>query len=99
MKLLSPGTMGQPVDELRTGLALATHDELAALAEILFRPKFNPLDYVVYSRHPRWYKVAIATHCIEQIESRVRYLAADGLTVSYDQRHSSAQLSDKFCYS
>ena len=35
-----------PVDELGvSALELATDEELQALTELLFRPKFNPLDY------------------------------------------------------
>lgn len=68
------------MDELRTGLELATHDELAALTEILFRPKFNPLDYWC-TPSPQVVQRCDRAQCIEQIESRVRYLAADGLTV------------------
>ena len=74
------------MDELRTGLELATHDELAALAEVLFRPKFNPLDY--------WCTPSLQvvqscdrTQRIVQIESRLRYLAADGLTVLRQDTH------------
>ena len=77
------------MDELRTGLELATRDELAALGEVLFRPKFNPLDY--------WHTPAAElvqgcdrSHRIAQIESRVRYLAADGFTVL---RQDTQQLS------
>ncbi|MGD1853452.1 MAG: YaaW family protein [Leptolyngbyaceae cyanobacterium] len=77
------------MDELRTGLDLATHDELAALAELLFRPKFNPLDYWC-TPSPQVVQACDRKRCIIQIESRVRYLAADGLTVL---RQSTEQLS------
>lgn len=68
------------MDELRTALELATEDELQDLTEILFRRKFNPLDYLqnldplqVQSRdRHRW---------VETLDQRFRYLAADGLTV------------------
>ncbi|MEM7794775.1 MAG: hypothetical protein AAF579_10015 [Cyanobacteria bacterium P01_C01_bin.118] len=74
------------MDELRTGLELATHDELAALAEILFRPKFNPLDYWC-TPSPQVVQSCDRDQCIAQIESRVRYLAADGLTVLRQNAH------------
>ncbi|NEQ51201.1 MAG: hypothetical protein F6K11_13870 [Leptolyngbya sp. SIO3F4] len=74
------------MDELRTGLELATHEELAALAEILFRPKFNPLDYWC-TPSPQAVQDCDRTQCIQQIESRVRYLAADGLTVLRQDTH------------
>jgi hypothetical protein len=68
------------VDELRSGLELATDEELQALSEILFRPGFNPLDYLnppdlvalqSCSRHD-W---------LDRVEQRFRFLAADGFTV------------------
>ncbi|MEM7061793.1 MAG: hypothetical protein AAF572_01335 [Cyanobacteria bacterium P01_B01_bin.77] len=77
------------MDELRTGLELATHDELAALAEVLFRPKFNPLDYW-RGPLPQVLPGCDRTHCIQQMDARVRYLAADGLTVL---RQDTQQLS------
>lgn len=77
------------MDELRTGLELATHDELAALAEVLFRPKFNPLDYWCIPS-PQVVQGCDRTQRIQQIESRVRFLAADGLTVL---RQDTEQLS------
>lgn len=74
------------MDELRTGLDLATHDELAALAEVLFRPKFNPLDYWC-TPSPQVVQSCDRTQRIVQIESRLRYLAADGLTVLRQDTH------------
>ncbi len=68
------------VDELRTGLELATQDELASLAEVLFRPKFNPFDYWC-TPSPQRLRECDRTQRIQQIEARVRFLAADGLTV------------------
>ncbi|HBE17795.1 MAG TPA: hypothetical protein DDW51_09305, partial [Cyanobacteria bacterium UBA11367] len=35
-----------PLDELRSALELATEEELQQLTEILFRRRFNPLDYL-----------------------------------------------------
>ena len=74
------------MDELRTGLELATREELAALAEVLFRPKFNPIDYWC-TPSPQVVRGYARADCIEQIESRVRYLAADGLTVLRQDTH------------
>ena len=77
------------MDELRTGLELATHNELATLAEVLFRPKFNPLDYWC-TPSPQMVQGCDRSQRIQQIEARVRYLAADGLTVL---RQDTQQLS------
>ena len=68
------------MDELRTALELATEEELQQLTEILFRRRFNPLDYVqtpdpieIQSRdHEAW---------LDALEDRFRFLAADGMTV------------------
>ena len=68
------------MDELRAALELATQEELQQLTEILFRRKFNPLDYVqaadpidIQSQdHETW---------LDAIELRFRFLAADGMTV------------------
>jgi uncharacterized protein YaaW (UPF0174 family) len=68
------------VDELRSGLELATDEELQALSEILFRPGFNPLDYL----NPP--DLTALQSCsrrdwLDRVEQRFRYLAADGFTV------------------
>lgn len=68
------------MDELRAALELATEEELQQLTDILFRRKFNPLDYVqtpdpidIQSQdHESW---------LDAIEQRFRFLAADGVTV------------------
>jgi uncharacterized protein YaaW (UPF0174 family) len=68
------------LDELRSALELATEEELQQLTDILFRRKFNPLDYVqtpdpidIQSQdHESW---------LDAIEQRFRFLAADGVTV------------------
>ncbi|NJM96280.1 MAG: hypothetical protein HC800_02890 [Phormidesmis sp. RL_2_1] len=68
------------MDELTSGLALATDDELHMMTQLLFQPKFNPLDYlyapqpVDVSKHDRHQQIAL-------LEQRFRYLAADGFTV------------------
>ncbi|MEM6426989.1 MAG: hypothetical protein AAF651_08950 [Cyanobacteria bacterium P01_C01_bin.73] len=78
------------MDELRTALELATDEELQAVADILFQPKFNPLDYF-YTPHPIQVK-SLSRHCqIESIEARFRFLAADGFTVL-------RRRSDRFSY-
>ncbi|MEO1590815.1 MAG: hypothetical protein AAFU71_05940 [Cyanobacteria bacterium J06632_22] len=68
------------VDELRSGLELATDDELRAMTEILFRPRFNPLDYL-YTPDPTAVQSRDRNQWLDQLDKRVRYLAADGFTV------------------
>jgi uncharacterized protein YaaW (UPF0174 family) len=68
------------VDELRTALELATDEELQDLTEILFRPKFNPLDYLRLS-DPLDIQSQDREGWLDSLEERFRYLAADGLTV------------------
>ncbi|MEM9089016.1 MAG: hypothetical protein AAGC93_09760 [Cyanobacteria bacterium P01_F01_bin.53] len=68
------------MDELRSGLELATDDELHVMTQLLFQPKFNPLDYlytpppVDVSKHNRAQQILL-------LEQRFRYLAADGISV------------------
>lgn len=72
--------------EFRAALELATEEELQALTELLFRPKFNPLDYwrmphltMVQSQgRDRW---------LTALEERFCFLAADGMTVLRQQLH------------
>lgn len=68
------------MDELRTALELATDEELQDLTEILFRPKFNPLDYLRLS-DPLDIQSQDREGWLDSLEERFRYLAADGLTV------------------
>lgn len=68
------------VDELRSALELATEEELQALTDMLFRPKFNPLDYL-YAPDPLALQSCSRQEWLDQIEERFRFLAADGLTV------------------
>ncbi|MEO0759553.1 MAG: hypothetical protein AAFY78_22070 [Cyanobacteria bacterium J06648_16] len=68
------------MDELRSGLELATDDELQAMTEILFRPRFNPLDYL-YTPDPATVQSCDRNQWLNQLDQRVRFLAADGLTV------------------
>jgi len=69
-----------PVDELRSALELATDEELQALTELLFRPKFNPLDYF-NGLDPAAVQSGPRQQWLDQIEQRFRFLAADGFTV------------------
>jgi uncharacterized protein YaaW (UPF0174 family) len=69
-----------PVDELRSALELATDEELQALTELLFRPKFNPLDYL-HGLDPISVQAGSRQQWLDQLEQRFRFLAADGFTV------------------
>lgn len=68
------------MDELRSALELATEDELNDLTEILFRRKFNPLDYL---NGPDPIEVHSQDYSdrLDALEQRFRFLAADGITV------------------
>lgn len=68
------------MDELRSALELATDDELAELTTVLFARRFNPLDYL-YLPDPHTVQSQTRESCLDSIESRFRFLAADGLTV------------------
>lgn len=68
------------MDELRSALELATDEELQALTELLFRPKFNPLDYF-NGLDPAAVQSGPRQQWLDQIEQRFRFLAADGFTV------------------
>ncbi|MEL6604748.1 MAG: hypothetical protein AAFP20_16165 [Cyanobacteria bacterium J06614_10] len=74
------------MDELRSGLELANDDELHALAQLLFQPKFNPLDYL-YTPQPVDISKRSRAEQIALLERRFRYLAADGLTVLQQRAH------------
>lgn len=68
------------MDELRAALELATEEELTQLTEILFRRKFNPLDYV-HTPEPLDVQNQDRQDWLDTIEQRFRFLAADGMTV------------------
>jgi uncharacterized protein YaaW (UPF0174 family) len=68
------------VDELRAVLELATEEELRDLTEILFRPKFNPLDYL-NAPDPMVIQSQDRDTWLDTLEDRFRFLAADGVTV------------------
>ncbi len=68
------------MDELTTALELATDEELHYCADILFKRKFNPLDYFTIPKVVElkcWERLEL----IEAIAQRFRFLAADGFTV------------------
>lgn len=68
------------MDELRVALELATDEELQALTDILFRRRFNPLDYVC-TPEPIDVQSQDRDAWIDAIEERFQFLAADGMTV------------------
>lgn len=68
------------MDEFRSGLELATDDELQMMTQLLFQPKFNPLDYL-YTPQPVDVSKCDRSRQIDLLDRRFRYLAADGLTV------------------
>lgn len=72
------------VDELRSALDLATEEELQALTEMLFRPKFNPLDYL-NRLDPLEVQSGSRQQWLDRLEQRFRFLAADGFTVLHGQ--------------
>jgi uncharacterized protein YaaW (UPF0174 family) len=74
----------QSGDELRSALELASDDELRELTDILFRPKFNPLDYLA---PPQSLEDLDRHEWITELETRFRFLAADGLTVLQCKTH------------
>ncbi len=75
-----------PLDELRTALELATEEELQQLTEILFRRRFNPLDYV-QTPDPIDIQSQDRDAWLDAIEQRFRFLAADGKTVLQGRTH------------
>jgi uncharacterized protein YaaW (UPF0174 family) len=68
------------MDELSDVLVLATDEELHQISDILFRRKFNPLDYLAnppIQELQSWDRDQL----IAAIAKRFSFLAADGLTV------------------
>lgn len=88
-----------PVDELRSALELATEEELQELTDILFRPKFNPLDYV-YTPTPLDVQRRSRLEWLDLLEERFRFLAADGMTVLRQRSHSFSyrQTLEQVCH-
>ncbi|MEB3230761.1 MAG: hypothetical protein VKJ64_07115, partial [Leptolyngbyaceae bacterium] len=74
------------MDELRTGLDLATTEELQGMTAILFTRRFNPLDYLT-SVNPQSVSAGDRQNWVESLERRFRFLAADGVTVLKRQSH------------
>lgn len=68
------------MDELRSALDMATDEELQDLTEILFRRKFNPIDYL-RTPDPLDVQSQDRDAWIDALEDRFRFLAADGMTV------------------
>lgn len=74
------------MDELRTALELANEDELQALSQMLFQPKFNPFDYL-YAPDPQTVQSLGRVQQIDLMEARFRFLAADGFSVLNRRSH------------
>ncbi|MEM7771557.1 MAG: hypothetical protein AAF327_13750 [Cyanobacteria bacterium P01_A01_bin.37] len=74
------------MDELRAGLELATDDELSLLTDVLFRPRFNPVDYAL-GKDLMDIQCQERDQWLDDIEQRFRFLAADGLTVIRRETH------------
>lgn len=68
------------MDELTTALELATEEELQQITQILFQPRFNPLDYW-QTPQPLEVQSQDWAAWINSVDLRFRYLAADGVTV------------------
>lgn len=68
------------MEELREVLELATEEELQQVADILFCRRLNPLDYW-QTPSPEEVKSLSWQSCLDSIEKRFRFLAADGMTV------------------
>ncbi|MFM2431810.1 MAG: hypothetical protein RLZZ511_3023 [Cyanobacteriota bacterium] len=81
MPVAMPVSEPHPSDnDLRAALELATEEELRELTEILFRPKFNPIDYV-NKLDPLDIQSLPPVAWLDALEDRFRFLAADGVTV------------------
>ena len=87
------------MDELRAGLTLATEEELEQITQILFRRRFNPLDYW-QTPEPLQIQSQDWDTRLDALEARVRYLAADGMTVlrGRTQEVSYREILIKVCH-
>ena len=87
------------LDELRAGLALATEEELQQITQILFRRRFNPLDYL-QTPEPLYIQSQDLDMWLDTLEERMRYLAADGMTVlrGRTQEISYREIVIKVCH-
>jgi len=68
------------MDELISALELATDEELDQITDILFRRKFNPLDYVTMP-HVAEVKSLGREQLVAKLVERFRFLAADGFSI------------------
>jgi len=86
------------MDYLTEALELATGEELHYCADILFRRKFNPIDYLTMPKLVEL-KSRDRLDLIEAIAHRFKFLAADGLTVLKGQadRISYRQVLERVC--
>ena len=87
------------MDELRAGLSLATEEELRQITQILFRRRFNPLDYW-QTPEPLQIQSQDSDEWLDALEARFRYLAADGITVlrGRTQEISYREILIKLCH-
>ena len=87
------------MDELRAGLALANEEELRQITQILFRRRFNPLDYW-QTPEPLHIQSQDWDVWLDDLDRRVRYLAADGITVlrGRTQEVSYREIVVKVCH-
>ena len=87
------------LDELRAGLALANEEELKQITQILFRRRFNPLDYW-QTPEPLQIQSQDWDVWLDELDKRVRYLAADGITVllGRTQEVSYREILVKVCH-
>ena len=87
------------LDELRAGLALATEEELEQITQILFRRRFNPLDYW-QTPEPLYIQSQDWDVRLDAVDERFRYLAADGITVlrGRTQEMSYREILVKVCH-
>ena len=87
------------MDELKAGLTLATEEELQQITQILFRRRFNPLDYW-QTPEPLDIQSQDWQVWIDSLDQRFRYLAADGMTVlrGRTQEISYREILIKVCH-
>ncbi len=86
------------MDDLTEALELATLDELHYCAEILFRRKFNPIDYLTMPQVIEL-KSRDRLELIAAIAQRFKFLGADGFTVLKGKTNqiSYRQILERVC--
>lgn len=86
------------MNELRTALELATDEELQELTELLFRPRYNPLDYL-QGLSPSQVQSCDRPTWLDTLEQRFRFVAADGFTVlkGHTETLSYRQILQQVC--